>query len=148
MRYRVLGPVEVARGDTVISILRRRERCLLGVLLLDVGRFVPVDRLVDLLWDGEPPKHARRAVQSHVARIRAPVGAGPGEELVRGGGGYMLRVDPATVDAHRFRALVAEARAAADLSHRMSLLEHALDLWRGEVMQDAATARLRERIGH
>jgi DNA-binding SARP family transcriptional activator len=147
MRYRVLGPVEVVRDDTVVSIVRRRERCLLGLLLLDVGRTVPADRLVDLLWDGEPPEHARRAVQSHVARIRATVSFGPYEELAPGGGGYVLHVDPDTVDAHRFRTLVVDARQATDLAKQMALLERAVALWRGELLQGAATARLRERLG-
>jgi DNA-binding SARP family transcriptional activator len=147
MRYRVLGPVEVVRGDTVVPIVRRRERCLLGLLLLQAGRIVPVDRLVDLLWDGEPAEHARRTVQSHVARIRATVSFGPGEELLPGGGGYLLRVDPDTVDAHRFRSLVADARQTTDLVKRMALLEQAVDLWRGELLQDAATDRLRDRLG-
>src|SRR5439155_15803991 len=44
-RFRVLGPVEIesARGE-LARLARRQERCLLGVLLLEAGRMLPVDR--------------------------------------------------------------------------------------------------------
>ena len=70
MRYRVLGPPEVARDGAALQIPRRRERCLLGVLLLDVGRFIAVERLIDLLWEEDPPEQVRGTLRSHVARIR------------------------------------------------------------------------------
>jgi SARP family transcriptional regulator, regulator of embCAB operon len=51
--------------------VRRQERCLLAILLLNPGQVVPLDRLSDLLWDGEPPQHAHRAVRSQIAHLRA-----------------------------------------------------------------------------
>ena len=39
MRFRVLGRVEVHTGDgRVLTLPRRQERCLLGILLLEAGR--------------------------------------------------------------------------------------------------------------
>lgn len=65
MEFRILGPLEVLRGSERIALGRRRgERCLLGLLLLDAGEVVPLDRLVDLLWDGDPPATARGTVMT------------------------------------------------------------------------------------
>src|SRR5690606_3807441 len=47
-----------------------------------------------------------------------------------------LRVDPAAVDAGRFRALAAQARAADDPATRAGLLADALALWRGPAYAD------------
>ena len=72
VRFRVLGPVEIdTEGSGAPAPLRRRERSLLAILLLERDRLVPADRLCDLLWDGDPPDGARRMLHSHVARIRA-----------------------------------------------------------------------------
>src|SRR2546430_14039006 len=129
---------------------RRQERCLLAVLLLEPDRLISVDRLCDLLWDGDPPEQARRAVHSHVARIRGLLvrahAADAGVSIVSQGDGYRIVVDPDLVDAHRFRALVERAAAASDLPRREELLREALGLWRGPALQNAASDRLRVRL--
>jgi DNA-binding SARP family transcriptional activator/tetratricopeptide (TPR) repeat protein len=146
VRFRVLGPVDIETDDgRVLTPSRRRERCLLGVLLLEPGRVVPAHRLADLLWDGQPPEHARRALYAHVARVRALL-AECDAALVSHGGGYLLRVDPGTVDAHQFRELVQTDGATADLARRYERLRTALGLWRGPALHNAATDRLRERL--
>jgi DNA-binding SARP family transcriptional activator len=149
MQLRLLGTFEAMVGDRQVNMGRRRERCLLAVLLLEPGRVVPVDRLIDLLWDGEPPEHARRALHSHVARLRTmlrqaePYGA---PVMVTTGAGYLIETDPDAVDVHRFRSLVAQARSMPDAGPRAALLREALDLWRGPALADIATPRLRHRL--
>jgi len=152
VRFRVLGPVEIESDDgQPYTLGRRQERCLLAILLLEAARIVPVDRLCHLLWDDNPPQQARRAVHVHVARIRAALsqcGAhATGVELVSHRDGYMLRVDPDAVDAHRFRRLLDQAADTTDLDHRDRLLHDALALWRGPALHNAAVSdRLRRRL--
>jgi DNA-binding SARP family transcriptional activator/tetratricopeptide (TPR) repeat protein len=147
VQFRVLGPVEAESSDGRVLVLgRRQERCLLGILLLEAGRVVPTDRLCDLLWEDNPPEQARRAVQAHVARIRAMLATEPGAELLSKGDGYLLRVAARSIDAAQFRTLVGEAGMADDLAERDRLLRQALALWRGVALQDAAGDRLRERL--
>src|SRR6201991_2757838 len=55
---------------TDLALGRRRERCLLGLLLLEAGRTVPTDRLIDLLWDADAPASAGASVHTHVSRLR------------------------------------------------------------------------------
>ena len=151
VQFRVLGPVEVQAGSgQVMTAPRRLERSLLAILLLEAGRTVLMDRLVELLWEDEPPANPRRVVHTYVARVRAVLaGAGAADEgvaLVSDRGGYVLRVDPALVDAHRFRALLGQATQTTDLAERGRLLAGALDLWRGPALENAATDRLRQRL--
>jgi DNA-binding SARP family transcriptional activator len=140
--------VEVESDDgRVHTLARRQERCTLAILLLEAGRVVHVDRLTRLLWDDDPPPQARRAVQAHIARIRAVLSpAGSAAELVSHRDGYELRVDTGSVDVHRFRDLFERATRTADLAGRDRLLREALALWRGPALHNAASERLRERL--
>jgi DNA-binding SARP family transcriptional activator/Tfp pilus assembly protein PilF len=149
VQFRILGPVEIETDGGVVSLPRRRERCLLGVLLLEANRVVSVDRLAELLWDDEPPKRVRGAVQGHVSRLRAAlagIDGGRGVELGYAGEGYRMVVDLVDIDAHRFRTQLDEAAVVTDPVQRVEKLRAALDLWRGPALADSASGRLRERL--
>src|SRR6266536_3324836 len=72
MELRVLGSVEVRTDDArTLTLPRRQERCLLGILLLEAGHVVPISRLTELLWDDRPPAKSEQALRTYVARIRS-----------------------------------------------------------------------------
>ncbi|MET9275889.1 BTAD domain-containing putative transcriptional regulator [Kribbella sp. NPDC003557] len=134
LEFRVLGPVEVrTSGGDVVPLPSRRGAVLLAALVLRANRTVPVDELVDLLWDeDELPSNPRSALQVYVSRLRAILGDA-GRSMVRtGAGGYSLHVEPAQVDVEVFRALVRNAAAITDPADRIEPLTAALALWRGE----------------
>ncbi|MGW0516354.1 BTAD domain-containing putative transcriptional regulator [Crossiella sp. NPDC003009] len=137
MRFGVLGSVEAWRDGTALPPGPPRRRALLGLLLVDAGRVVPVDRLVKALWDSSPPASARNAVHGLIAALRKVLAEESGVELLTRPPGYQLVVDPQLVDLHRFRALVAEAgRAGQTDEQAAALLHHALALWRGAPLAD------------
>lgn len=150
MEFRLLGRLEAEHDGRVVEVGRRRERALLGILLLVANTPVSVERLVDLLWEGEPPAGARDSLRIHVSRLRRvfdPDGTGGlGVRVVAGHGGYLVEVERDRVDAHRFRDLVAAARSA-DGADRTELLRRALGLWRGTLLADAIAERVRDRLG-
>jgi DNA-binding SARP family transcriptional activator/tetratricopeptide (TPR) repeat protein len=147
VQFRILGPVEAdIGGASALAGLRRRERCLLGLLLLEAGRVVPTARLFDLLWDGAPPAAARSLLQTHVSHLRRRLPRPGGATLVTRGDGYLLDVDSTVVDAYRFRSMVGRARDLPDPTGRVDLLSDALALWRGPALADAATEPLRRRV--
>jgi len=147
----VLGRVEVEHAGRLIEVGRRRERCLLGVLLLEAGAAVPAERLAGLLWDDQPPDGVRSALRTHMSRLRAlldPDGdGGRGIALVHASGGYLARVEPGAVDALRFRTAVEQAHEVSGPRERAGLLRAALGLWRGPLLAGAASDRLRDRLG-
>jgi DNA-binding SARP family transcriptional activator len=146
----LLGPFELTDRGRPIDAGRRRERCLLGLLLLQPAVPIPASRLIDLLWDGRPPPSARSSLHAHVSRLRSRCGPGAdasqGIRLVSRGGGYLAAVDRHDVDAHRFQDLVRRAGEAVP-GERIGLLRQALSLWRGPLLEDVASARLRDRVG-
>ncbi|MGH8882744.1 MAG: AfsR/SARP family transcriptional regulator, partial [Stackebrandtia sp.] len=150
MDIRLLGPVRVLdRGRTLLRA-RRRERLLLGLLALESGRSIPVNRLIELLWSGEPPKRPRETLQVYVSRLRtqlAGVDGRPGLRITHHGDGYLLHAEPETVDVHRFLAKYAAAADIADPVARSDELLAALKMWEGPLLADAADEGLRARLG-
>lgn len=146
MDFRVLGPVEVSGGDGApVLQLRRRERLLLGLLLLESGRLVPVTRLAELLWGDDQPANPRRTLTVYASRIRSALESS-GTWLEHRADGYLLDVEPRRVDAHRFTELVARARELEDPQDRCATLARALQEWRGPVLADVADEALRRRV--
>ena len=134
LEFRILGPLEVLgeRGPVVLG--GPRQRALLTVLLLEAGRVVATDRLVDLLWGEAAPRTATTSLQNAISKLRRELGP---EILETRAPGYVLRVDPSSVDAHRFEQLVRDARRA-EPEERRAVLEHALGLWRGSALAEFA----------
>src|SRR5256714_3917369 len=107
--FRILGPLEVADGEEVLPLTGQKQRALLALLLLDAGRVVSTDRLVNALWGEDPPRTASTSLQNFVSQLRKLLGS---EALETKAPGYRLRVGPGELDLERFRSLVETARAA------------------------------------
>jgi DNA-binding SARP family transcriptional activator/tetratricopeptide (TPR) repeat protein len=135
MEFGLLGPVEVWVNGRPAFAGHARQRAVLAVLLLDAGRPVPVEVLIDRVWGDEPPRTARGVVYGYVARLRALIASGqdPGVSLTRRPGGYLLQAAPDQVDLTRFRRLVAAA-AAGDDERAGTALAEAVALWRGPAL--------------
>ncbi len=134
MEFRILGPVELWSGGHRVDVGWARERAALAILLMTPGQPVPVDTLVEHLWDSNAPAKAKDLLYPHVTRLRKRLQQ-LGEEvsLRSAGGAYALDVDPETIDLHRFRRLTAQARSMAesgDDEHAVQLHREAAALWR------------------
>src|SRR5438105_2417095 len=125
--FRILGPLDVEddRGPLVLG--GKKQRAVLALLLLNAGRVVSTDHLIDALWGESPPKTAATSLQNLVVQLRRLVGA---ETLVTRPPGYLLRVDPDRIDLERFRRQREEARGRP-AAERAEVLRGALELWRG-----------------
>ena len=133
LEIRLLGPFEVLVGGRPAEVTGPKRHALLALLALRGGRMVPVEVLVDALWGAEVPVAPRNAVQHHVSRLRAALGA---ESIVAAPDGYALA--GATVDALRFEELLARTRSAGragDAGQAAELVARALALWRGRPLQ-------------
>ncbi|MFE3327405.1 BTAD domain-containing putative transcriptional regulator [Streptomyces sp. NPDC059176] len=137
MRYSVLGTTRAFHDDgTAVPLGGARLRALVTALALRGGRTVPVERLVDEVWDGGPPVDAVGAVQALVGRARRVLGH---RSVLSVDGGYRLAAEPEDVDLHRFERLVREGtRAFAEGApdRAAAVLDEALALWQGPVLAD------------
>ncbi|WP_150243909.1 AfsR/SARP family transcriptional regulator [Nocardiopsis quinghaiensis] len=122
----MLGPITVWSDGRPVPVGGPRQCCVLGALLVHLGREVTIDQLIGYLWNDDPPRTARSVIQVQISHLRRTL---PGT-IATTSGGYVLDVDPESVDLHRFRKLRDRA-AAADPKAAGELLERALECWRG-----------------
>ncbi|WP_043848963.1 BTAD domain-containing putative transcriptional regulator [Amycolatopsis keratiniphila] len=143
MRFGVLGPLVAEDGRGEVGLKGPRHRAVLARLLIARGRVVPVERLVDDLWE-RPPDGAVGAVQTFVGALRRALEPDraprePARLLVTVARGYALRAD--SVDAWDFEAAVATARELLDARRAdaaLSQVDTALALWRGPAYAEFA----------
>ncbi|WP_238782648.1 SAV_2336 N-terminal domain-related protein [Streptomyces monomycini] len=153
LRFTVLGPVGLWRGDQRIDVPSRLDRALLAALLLRHEGVASEAELLNALWGGNPPRNARAVLDHSIARLRKALGEDE-HVLVRERVGYALRADAGTdidMDLERAEGYERAARAARDAGEwdrARTLLTAALALWRGEPLAGlpgpyAQTERLR-----
>src|SRR5262249_35158964 len=107
MEFRILGPLEAREDGCGLDLGAQKHRALLAVLLLDANRVVSTERLIDALWDDEPPETALKALQVYVSQLRKVVGR---DRLERKPPGYVLHVEPDELDLERFARFRVEGR--------------------------------------
>lgn len=134
MDFRLLGPVEASVGPAPVELGAGKQLALLTRLLLEPGRVVAADRLVEDLWGTDAPAEAPELVRLHVSALCEVLPAGL---LQARAPGYVLDVDPDDIDVTRFsklRTQGAAALAARDARTCLTLLDQALSLWRGPAL--------------
>jgi DNA-binding SARP family transcriptional activator len=139
VEFRVLGTVEATEGGCPVDLGHARQRCVLAVLLVEANRRVPVEQLIDRVWGERVPQRGRAVLHGYLSRLRSVL-AGTGDAVIeRRPGGYVLTVDESLIDLHRYRRLLARARAETDDERALALFEEAVGLWRDTAFADLDT---------
>lgn len=162
IQIQVLGPLQVRDGGAPVDVGPPRVRALFALLALHVGEVVARDEIVDVLWEGEPPRTWANLVQGYVSAVRAAGRSGARSDdpsapstpptpptpstvaLVRHG--YRLDLAPGAVDLTCFQERHRQAdllTAAGDDALAVQTYAAALDFWSGPVLADLGTV-LRE----
>ncbi len=132
----------VSYAGQLVVISRPRQRAVLGFLLLNAGRTVTTERLIDAVWGDRPPATARAQIQADIAGIRKALGPHGTDRLATVPAGYRFAADADELDHLLFDALLAKAiRASADDSDStVTDLRTALALWQGPTLVDVDAA--------
>jgi DNA-binding SARP family transcriptional activator len=138
--------LEVVADGQSLALGGAKQRAVLAMLVVQAGRVVSSDRLIEGVWQGRPPDHAGVTLRGYVSRLRGvlepkPARAAAFQVLVSRNPGYVLRVEPDQIDAARFEALVREGQAAfaaGDPGRAAARLGAGLGLWRGPVLAEFA----------
>lgn len=138
VEFRILGPLQALVDGAPVSLGGRQQRAVLAILLAQANQTVPVDRLIDDVWDDSPPETAANLIQGYVSQLRRALGK---EVIATQGRGYAAVVPSGALDLQRFEQL-AEAgmaeRARGSSAKSSSELAAALALWRGPALSDLA----------
>jgi len=142
--FGILGPTVATVGGRTVDLGPPKQRALLVLFLIHPNRVITSERILEELW-GEAATGKDNALWVYISRLRSlfePDRTARGESsiLLTKDHGYMLSVDPASIDAFRFEQEAARGRqlACTDPAAAAELLRQALQLWRGDALQDVA----------
>jgi DNA-binding SARP family transcriptional activator len=130
--FRILGPLEASDETGSLLLGGLKQRAVLALLLLEPGRVVSTDRLIDALWGEKPPRTAATSLQNFISQLRKVLGQ---DLLETTPPGYRVRVRPGDIDLDRFRLLVEQSESMEPTGKARALRE-ALAIWRGPPLAD------------
>jgi predicted ATPase/DNA-binding SARP family transcriptional activator len=107
--FRILGPLQTLVDGRPVEIGEPKQRAVLAVLLSERGAVVSRDRLIDAVWDSDPPASAQKSLQVYVHGLRRALGR---DRIETKGAGYRVELADAELDLQRFERLVEEGRSA------------------------------------
>jgi predicted ATPase/DNA-binding SARP family transcriptional activator len=129
MDIRILGMFEVVGTGGPVAVRGAKRRGLLAYFIVNAGRPLSIDLLVEELWGEGAAEGAGRTVQTYVSQLRRLLEGDA--RLQTRPGGYTLEIEPTDVDARRFERAVLAAGEMTDPSQRLAKIDDALTLWRG-----------------
>ena len=87
---------------------------------------------MERLWSADAPATAAKSIQKYVSNLRKLLG----RNRVVSEGGYRLRAEESEIDAFELESALTIAARTTSVSERVSVLDEALGLWRGEPFAD------------
>jgi DNA-binding SARP family transcriptional activator len=132
MEFRLLGEVQLRVAGRLLDAGTPRQQAVLAALAVDAGRPIPIETLIDRVWGDNPPAEARNVLYSHLSRIRQMLKRAGTGGVARRNAGYVLEIDPNSIDLHRFVHLAGRGNDPhLSDAERAAALTEALGLWHG-----------------
>lgn len=130
----MLDSVSARRSDTDIVLGPPQRRAVLAVLLINAGRAVGTEQLIDAVWGDHAPRKAPSTLHVHVSALRRALESSrrphePSRVIRSVDSGYLIDSDAIELDVFRFRREITEAdqaRTRGDLVRAADLLRSAL----------------------
>lgn len=145
IRFHVLGTFECHIDGKRTSLGGPQARRVLTVLLLSAGNTVPLSRLIQALWEENPPGTAEHQVRKVISRLRQNLPTGQ-QLILTDGPGYRVNETLCSADVAEFDELLRSADVAhAEGAFRVEIgrLQAALNLWRGSVLEGESSDAIR-----
>ena len=140
LRFTLLGPVRVWRGDRELALGPPQRKAVLATLLLRADQVVTASELVDAVWGDSAPASVHGVVQTHVSMLRSVLEPerprrGQASVLRSVGNGYSLAIGAASYDLREFEKTLEQARLLREEGNARDAVEwyaRSLAMWQGE----------------
>ncbi|MEV6342669.1 BTAD domain-containing putative transcriptional regulator [Actinoplanes sp. NPDC051851] len=150
IEVRVLGTIDARIDGRPVVLGGYQQQAVLAMLVAARGRVVPVDRIIDQLWEDAAPERPQASLQVYISRLRRLLEPDrpprtPPTVLVSEASGYALRLPDDAVDSWAFEQdlrRVQEMRplglSPASAEKALTLLRGAMDRWHGRPYEQFA----------
>lgn len=142
-RFRILGRTGLLIGTQVDDGWGQPKlRGLLAALLLNPGRPVKLDTLVEWIWpEDKKPQQQATTLYTYANRVRGELDRmdQPPRLIAPGGGTYQIEIDRSDVDYYTFRDQVEQAQQHSregDHATARDLLGTAVEMWTDRALAD------------
>ncbi|WP_328320557.1 BTAD domain-containing putative transcriptional regulator [Streptomyces sp. NBC_00388] len=132
--------MNISSGGKHVALGPPRQRALLAVLLINVGRVVPLASIIQAVWGQNPPRRVTGTLQAYVSRLRKVLRHhDKSVRLTHHLHGYLLEADARLVDAVVFEARAKDCRKlleGGDAQAARSAAWSVLELWKGKPLEE------------
>ncbi|WP_327673535.1 MULTISPECIES: AfsR/SARP family transcriptional regulator [unclassified Streptomyces] len=147
LRFCILGPLSMTVHGREAAPTAAKQRQVLCLLLMNVGRRVTTTALTSELWPNEVPRTAKTALQTYISALRRlfakelglPAETVAASLLTTDAGSYTLHLPASCWDGAEFQALLEQGEGAAargDYEEAETTLARALSMCQGDILED------------
>ena len=147
IEVQVLGSLQASACGMSVVPSAPKQRQILALLALNLGKMVPAHILVEEIWRQHEPKDPVANVQTYILQLRRKLkavlalhGADSSKDILTTvPGGYILNTPRGNIDAGRYEGLVTTGHRAiyqGDQATAARTLAEALNVWRGKALID------------
>lgn len=142
IKIQMLGQFQVWLHQEILTWPTRKCKALFQILLIEPGRLVPADQLLEYLWSDLPPQSAQNnlwVTVSHLRRALQPdlPPRSRSAFIQKQIEGYHFNIESDYwLDCEEFATYINEAQSANHPSERIKAWEAARNLYQGDYLED------------
>jgi DNA-binding SARP family transcriptional activator len=153
LNIKLLGPLYAQLNGRTVAVSAPKQRQVLALLALNIGRVVTVSTLTEELWGDTPPRSYGTTLQTYVLQLRNALASVTSGNVVARSilstrhSGYLLEESVCRIDVEEASSLALAGRMAMechDYTAASEQLTRALDMWRGPALVDVRMGRVLE----
>ncbi|HEY53834.1 MAG TPA: hypothetical protein G4N94_10285, partial [Caldilineae bacterium] len=142
LRIQTLGSFQVWRQQEILAWPTQKSKALFQILLVEPGRLVPTDQILEYLWPDLPLRKARNNLWVTVSQLRRALQPDSPPRarsayIHKQGEGYRFNTESDYwLDGDEFAKHLAAAQSATNLTARIAAWEAARSLYQGDYLED------------
>ena len=142
LRIQTLGPFQAWRQQEILTWPTQKCKALFQILLVEPGRLVSTDQILEYLWPDLPPRKAQNNFWVTVSQLRRVLQPDllprvRSAYIHKQGEGYRFNSESDYwLDGDEFATHFAAAQSATDLTARIPAWEAARILYQGDYLED------------
>jgi len=142
LRIQMLGQFQAWRQQEILDWPTQKSKALFQILLIEPGRLVPTDQLLEYLWPALPPRKAQNNLWVTVSQLRRVLQPDSPPRtrsayIHKQGEGYRFNTESDYwLDGDEFAMHLAAAQSATDLTASIAAWEAARILYQGDYLED------------
>jgi DNA-binding SARP family transcriptional activator len=142
LRIQMFGEFQVWRQQEILTWPTQKSKWLFQILLIEPGRLVPTDRLLEYLWPTLQPRKAQNNLWVTISQLRRVLQPDSpprsrSDYILKQGEGYRFNSESNYwLDVDKFAKHLIEAQSASNLTEGIVVWEEARILYQGDYLED------------